>query len=62
MKLENQLNPDLSLFEKDNNILDPLYYIRGKKIFVYFFNSVQNIFININSKKRSLFYCFDINH
>ena len=58
MKLVNQLNPDLSLFEKDDDILDPLYYIKGKKMLIKFINSdykIIKIYFPISITKKDFY-------
>ena len=45
MNIMNRLNPNLSTLKKDNEILDPLYYIKEPKKVVKFVNSDYKLFI-----------------
>ena len=44
MNIMNRLNPNLSAIKKDNEILDPLYYIEESKKVIKFVNSYFKLF------------------
>ena len=44
MNIINRLNPDISSLKKENEILDPLYYVHEPKKLINFINSDFNLF------------------
>ena len=44
MNIINRLNPNISLLKTNNDILDPLYYVKGQKKIIKFINSDFNVY------------------